>query len=225
MGALLLMDTRGQSLAPMMGDTLHTHIVSAQCCAVEVGAINDCNSQSARLFHPVITAVDCAFASVFFSSQHTIATAYKASASASIASQLTAVIDESSRCPNLLGQGVAQNMTAAAALRQGLRQQQQQQVLTSVDALFAQLAAAAAAAWSDGGSFTQAEAATTLRAAAPAVSKLVQPLREFAAAVAAALPSEACCNNPECRELRELSELELVGGKGNICKYCKVARY
>ncbi|KAF6253578.1 hypothetical protein COO60DRAFT_1643060 [Scenedesmus sp. NREL 46B-D3] len=56
----------------------------------------------------------------------------------------------------------------------------------------------------------------------PAVA---QQLEAFGAAVAAQVPVKLCCNRPGCANLGQLSETVLVGGKGNICSGCKVARY
>ncbi|WIA28887.1 hypothetical protein OEZ86_011411 [Tetradesmus obliquus] len=56
----------------------------------------------------------------------------------------------------------------------------------------------------------------------PAVA---QQLEAFGAAVAAQVPVKLCCNRPGCSNLEQLSESALVGGKGNICSGCKLARY
>jgi hypothetical protein len=48
---------------------------------------------------------------------------------------------------------------------------------------------------------------------------------EFGAAAASQVPVKVCCNRPGCWNMQQLSEAVLVGGKGNICSGCKVARY
>jgi hypothetical protein len=45
-------------------------------------------------------------------------------------------------------------------------------------------------------------------------------LRSWADAVAAALPSRCCCANPCCVSLREMSEWQMVGGRGCVCGGC-----
>jgi hypothetical protein len=45
-------------------------------------------------------------------------------------------------------------------------------------------------------------------------------LRSWADAVAAALPSRSCCSNPCCVSLREMSEWQMVGGRGCVCGGC-----
>lgn len=54
--------------------------------------------------------------------------------------------------------------------------------------------------------------------------QLAEELSTFGAVVCSELPVPLCCNNPGCLSLAGASELELVGGKGTVCK-CKEARY
>jgi hypothetical protein len=49
------------------------------------------------------------------------------------------------------------------------------------------------------------------------LQKLGQALVCFGEALAAALPSKACCNHTGCTNLGRLSEAELVGGKACVC--------
>ncbi|KAF6253232.1 hypothetical protein COO60DRAFT_1643321 [Scenedesmus sp. NREL 46B-D3] len=59
-------------------------------------------------------------------------------------------------------------------------------------------------------------------AALPAVAQQMAALGE---ALCDQFPLPHCCNNPCCVELRGVSELRLVGGKGCVCGRCRTARY
>jgi hypothetical protein len=49
---------------------------------------------------------------------------------------------------------------------------------------------------------------------------LAHTLQVWAGELAAALPSRRCCSNPCCVSLREMSEWQMVGGRGCVCGGC-----
>jgi hypothetical protein len=55
-------------------------------------------------------------------------------------------------------------------------------------------------------------------------SGTAQQLRSFAQAVMGRIPLSSACNNPDCTNLAQHSELVLVGGKSCVCARCKAAR-
>jgi hypothetical protein len=54
--------------------------------------------------------------------------------------------------------------------------------------------------------------------------QLLRQLRQFGAALWAALPQPHCCNNAGCSSLGSISEVKLVARKGSRCSNCQVAR-
>jgi hypothetical protein len=55
--------------------------------------------------------------------------------------------------------------------------------------------------------------------------RLADAFTSLGSALCAALPTKFACNHPACASCDQLSEQQLVGGKGSVCSGCRVARF
>jgi hypothetical protein len=129
---------------------------------------------------------------------------------------------------------------AGAAVLQPLLQQQEQLQLEVEAALnllpdeeqVASDAASTRSSSSSSGSSSSSSGSSTAEVyaqqkyeVAGKLPSLAEQLVTVADAVCAQLPAPLCCNNPSCRSLECVSELQLVGGKGNICSRCRCVTF